>query len=363
MNLQEALATWRSDKPQHERRGIILPGVSQYLPDEWKVDYNLAMDAQPSLFTAPNAAVPAYLTTMIDPEVYRILYTPNKAAEIWGETKRGDWLWQTVMFSVIEGVGEVTTYGDFNENGHVGVNVNWPQRQNYLFQTIKEYGELEMERAGLAKLDWVAELDRSAAFAIDKFLNYSYFFGIQGLANYGSLNDASLPAPLTPSTKAAGGTAWINGSGVIVATANEIYGDIQALYIQLVAQSGGLVDQQTPMVLALSPASEGALTTTNSFNVNVYDLLKKNFPKIRIVSAVQYGKQSAANPQGVVAGNFMQLIATAIQGQRTGFAAFSEKMRTHPVVRAMSSFKQKVSAGTWGSVIRAPFAITSMVGI
>lgn len=363
MNRQEAMAAWQNDQARLAATGVVLPpSVVMYVPDEYRQDYTLAMDAQPALFTQPNSALPAYLTTMVDPDVIRVLYAPNKAAEVLGEVKKGDWLMQTTMFPIVELTGEVSTYGDFNENGHAGVNVNWPARQNYLFQVVKEYGELELERAGLARINWVTEMDNAAAVVISKFLNLSYLFGIAGLQNYGLLNDATLSAALTPTTKAAGGVKWIN-NGVIVATANEIYNDIQSLYIQLVSQSGGLVDQDTKMVLVLSPGSAGALTATNSFNVNVTDLLKKNFPNITVITAVQYGVTSAANPQGVAAGNYIQLIALELEGQKTGFAAFSEKMRAHPVIRAMSSFKQKVTSGTWGSVIRQPFAVSSMVGI
>ncbi len=60
----------------------------------------------------------------------------------------------------------------------------------------------------------------------------------------------------------------------------------------------GLIEADTKMVLAMSPASEGALTQTNSFNVNVFDLLKKNFPNIRVETAIQYGVTSTSNPQG-----------------------------------------------------------------
>jgi hypothetical protein len=41
------------------------------------------------------------------------------------------------------------------------------------------------------------------------------------------LNDPNLGPSLTPAPKAAGGVQWIK-NGAIVATANEIYADIQA---------------------------------------------------------------------------------------------------------------------------------------
>lgn len=362
MHLQEAVAKWRAHKPHFEVRGLSVPTVVRYLPDEWKRDFQLAMDTLPTLTTDPNSAIPALLTTSIDPEVTRILFTPNKAAEIFGEKRAGTWLDQTRLFPVVEHTGEVTSYGDYATSGRVGANADWPNRQAYLFQTIKEYGELELERAGLAKLNWVSELDQATATLLSKFLNYTYFFGVTGLQNYGLLNDPNLTASLSPATKGYGGTKWISG-GVVQATANEVFTDIQSIFYQLMQQTNGLVAADTPMVLAMSPQSEVALTATNSFNVNVHDLLKKNLPNLTIENAIQYGASTTSNTQGLAAGNLVQLIAKNLEGQDTGYCAFNEKMRNHPIIRDVSSFKQKVTAGTWGTIIRMPVAIASMIGV
>jgi hypothetical protein len=363
MNYAEAQAAFRNDVSRLASAGIFLPEVISYLPAEFKRDYALAMDAAGTLTTTPNSAVPALLTTMIDPTIIEILFAPNKAAEIIGENQKGSWLDDTILFPVVEHTGEVSSYGDFSENGHSGVNTNWPQRQSYLFQVVKEYGERELERAGLAKLNWVSEIDKAAATVLNKFQNVTYFFGVAGLQNYGLVNDPLLPASLTPGTKAANSPFWINASGAVTATANEVYTDIQSIFANLVANSGGLIEATDKLVLSMSPAVAVALTATNSFNVNVYDLLKKNFPNIRFETAVQYGKLTASNPQGIASGNLVQMICESVEGQQTGFAAYNEKMRAHAIIKAMSSFKQKVSAGTWGTVIRQPFAIASMIGV
>lgn len=362
MNFQEAQAAWAADKPLHEARGVELPTVVSYIPDEFKLNYNLAMDAQPTLQTTPNAGIPAFLTTMIDPSVYKILFAPNKAAQILGEVRKGTWIDKTAMFPTVEHAGEVSTYGDFDENGHTTVNESFPQRQAYLFQTMKEYGELELETAGLGRINWVSEVDAAAATVLSKYANLTYFFGVAGLQNYGLLNDPGLSASIAPSTKAAGGTKWIL-NGAINATANEIYADIEAIFIQLISQTTGLVDRETKLVLAMSPAVSVALTATNTFGLNVYKLLAENFPNIRFETAVQYGATSATNPQGVAAGNLVQMIAEELDGQQTGYSAFNEKMRAHKIIPASSSFKQKVTGGTWGSIIRMPIAIASMVGV
>ena len=78
---------------------------------------------------------------------------------------------------------------------------------------------------------------------------------------------------------------------------------------------------------------------------------------------MQYGVLSTGNPQGVAAGNLVQLIAEEIEGQDTGYCSFNEKMRAHPIIRAMSSFKQKVSGGSWGAIIRMPVGFASMLGV
>jgi hypothetical protein len=364
MNYSEAVSLWNEHRSALAQRGVNLPLVTSYLPDEFRHDYDLAMDAQPALSTTdPNSAVPAIFTTMVDPKVFKALFAPNKAAIILGEERRGTWVDDTIMLPVTESVGEVSSYGDYAESGTVNSNMNWPQRQSYLFQVVKQYGERELERAGVARINWVAELDYSGALMLNKFSNLTYFYGVSGLQNYGLLNDPHLPASLTPATKAYGGTSWYNGSSQVAATANEIYLDIENTFAQLVTQTSGIVNRETKMVLALGPASEAALTTTNSFNVNVSDLLKKNFPNLRVENAVQYGVYSSTNPQGIAGGNFMQLIAEEVDGQETGYCAFNEKMRAHKLIPAMSSYKQKVSGGTWGAILRQTMTIASMLGI
>jgi hypothetical protein len=344
-----------------EAAGLYFPGAMDFLKPEWKRD-SMAMDAQPTLITTANSAVPAFLTTFVDPDLVRVMTTPSKAAVIFGEVRKGSFVDSTAMFPVVEHTGEVSSYGDHSANGKAGANMNFPQRQNYLFQTIVEYGELEMERAGLAKVGWAAEVRNAAVTVLNKFQNLTYFKGVAGLQNYGILNDPGLSASLTPATKGAGGVTWFK-NGSPNATANEVFNDIQAIFVQLVNQTNGLVEADTPMTLALSPVSSVAMTFTNSFGVSVTDLLKKNFPNLKIETAVQYGAVTASNPQGSAGGEVVQLIAGKVEGQETGYCAFSEKLRAGAVIRHLSSFQQKMSAGTWGAIVRVPAAIASMIGV
>jgi hypothetical protein len=308
-----------------------------------------ACDALPTLITTSNSGIPAFLSTYIDPKMIEVLVSPMKAAEVVGsEVKKGDWTTKTAMFPMVESTGETSAYGDYSENGVAGMNANFPQRQSFHYQVMTQWGELELETAGLARIDYANRLNIASVLTLNKFQNKTYFFGVQGLQNYGLLNDPSLSAPIVPTTKAAGGTTWAN------ATALEILNDVQKLYKQLQTQANGLVELDTKMTLAMSPISEVYLTKTTEFNVNVSDILKKNFPGLKIVTAPEY---SAAS------GELVQLIVDEVEGQRTADTAFTEKLRAHPIVVQSSSFKQKKSQGTWGTIIYRPVFIAQMLGI
>lgn len=319
----------------------------------------MALDAQTQTVTYSNSAIPAFLTTVVDPKIIEILTTPMKAADIAGsEVKKGTWVDNTWLFPVIESVGNVSAYGDFSTTGRSSANANWPERQQHFYQTVTKWGERELARMGQARIDWASRLNIASVLTLNKFQNLSYFYGIKGLQNYGLLNDPSLSSPLSPGVKANYGTsstnAWFTSTGGINATGLEVFADIQSMFKLLQTQSQGLVDLNSNLTLAMSPGSEVALTLTTQFNVNVQDLLKKNFPNLVVKTAPEYAG---------TAGNLVQLIADEVEGQRTLEVAFSEKLRAHPVILDVSSFKQKKSQGTWGAIIYRPFLITQMLGV
>lgn len=330
--------------------GVHLSATAEYLKPEFANDFNLAMDAQPTMVTVSNAGIPAYLSNYVDPDLIRVLVTPMKAAQIFGETKKGDWTTLTAQFPIVESTGEVSSYDDYSNNGSVGANVNWEPRQSYGYQTITRWGEKELEMYGLAKIGYAAELSRASALVLNKFQNRSYFFGIAGMQNYGLLNDPSLSAPVTPAATGAGsGTTWATKDGAAV------YADISGLlYAKLIGQTRGMVERDVKMKLCMSPTSEVNLTKTNQYNVNVSDQLKKNFPNLTVETAVEYTTAS---------GELVQLIIESLDGQDTGYCAFTEKMRAHPVVTDLSAWKQKKSGGTWGAIIKQPLAVAQMLGV
>ena len=296
---------------------------------------SLGMDAD--LLTAPNAGILSMFTTYVDPRVIDVVVEPMKAAEIFGETKKGTWVDDFLQFPIAESTGETSSYDDFSENGMSGTNVNWEVRDTYYYQTIVEVGEREVERAGAAKLDWVARKQIAAALNLNKFQNKTYFFGVDGLRNWGILNDPSLLPSITLPT-------WAGADGQVV------YDGIAAVYAQLIDQTAGLVDRNDNMTLLLSPQAEVAFTRTNMYNVNVTDQLKKNFPNLRI---------EVAPEMSTAAGEAIKLIVDSYEGVDTVEPTFTEKLRVHPMVLGLSSWRQKRSQGTVGTIIYRPLMVAS----
>lgn len=308
-------------------------------------DFKLACDAQSELVTVTNAGIPSYLLNYLDPKVIAVLVSPMVAAQIVGETQKGDWTTSTAQFLVAEATGRTAAYGDYNNNGTSNSNVNFPTRQNFLFQAFLEYGQLEIAIAGKAKLDWASMQQQANALTLMKQLNDVYFFGVANLENYGLLNDPSLPAPITPTF------SWLTSAS---ATAYTIYQDIVRMYVQLQAQSNGVVKEDTAMVLALSPQNAVALKQITQFMTNSVEvLLRENFPNLRIEKAVQY-----ATP----AGQLVQLICENLEGQQTAECAFSSKLMAHNMVQESSAWKQKRSSGGYGTIIYRPYLIVGMLG-
>lgn len=331
------------------RYGIhFMRSLSEEVRDLSLMATDRAFDAQPQLVTAANAGIPSLFTTFVDPKIIETLIRPTKAAELYGETKKGTWVSDTAMFLVSERTGEVSSYGDFSQDGMSNANVNFPQRQSYHYQTNTRWGERELARAAEAKVDWANQVNMGSVLTLAKFQNFAYLFGIAGLQNYGGTNDPSLPAPIAPTA------SWYTLTG------DQVYADVLRLVQEEIAQGNGLVDAETSYTLGISPGNVTNMNKTNQFNVNTFDQVKKNFPNLKIVTVPEF----AINGGGAVVGGteLIQLIADNVEGQRTCEAAFTEKMRSHAMVVKTTSWEQKKSQGTWGVIFYRPVFVAQMLG-
>lgn len=311
----------------------------------------VGMDAQPGLVTSANAGVLLSSVSIIDPEVVRVIFTPMKAAQILGgEAQKGSWTDQIAYFPMAESTGQVASYNDYSSNGGVDVNAQWNYRQPYTYQSFKRYGENQLARWGAAGLNYASELDTALAIKFGKVQNKSYFYGITGLVNYGLLNDPSLITPISPGTKAnvTQGVTWL------LATAIEVYNDFKAIYTKLNVQMGYNLDMDAAMTLVTSTNRQPQLSVINDFGVTAKEMIAKSFPNVKFETAPEYT---------TVGGELVQLMVTDFEGVKTAYPAYTEKLRAHALVTEASSWAQKNSAGTWGTILRRPIAIAQMLGV
>lgn len=317
---------------------------------EWMGDDLQRMAHDANLITTPNTTVPAEFTAYIDPLVVEILTAPKRAREIFTEQKKGDWTTSYTKWEVIEPTGKTTPYSDYADGTTSGINVNWPTREQYLFQTTITYGDRESDMSGVAKLNLASQKQKAAAGIIDIDSNKFALLGVAGKEIYGILNDPNIPAAITAAAVGTGdSTYWADKSTV------QIYNDILALFAELVSQSKGLIDVHTPLKLCMSPNMSVNLGSATGFNVNVQDMIEKYFDNISVVTVPELSSSSA--------GETMLMIAPEVNATPTGFIGFSEKLISSRVVPELSNFRQKFVSTTYGGVILQPFAIAQMTGI
>jgi hypothetical protein len=330
---------------QVKQYGIIFNGARHWItPGSIP---RLAQDA--ALITSPNSTVPAELLAYVDPTIIEILTAIRNAREVFSEEKRGDWTTPYMKWRANEVAGNTAAYSDFGHSGTSGTNYEWHTREQYRFQTVTQYGDLEADMASEAKINLAADKQRAAATIIDIDSNKFYLLGVKGREIYGLLNDPNLnPAIAAAPAGAKGSTKWADK------TTQQRYRDILNLFARLVSQTQGLVSEQDELILTISPSARVLLGDATDFNVSVMKMLETYFSKLKLVSLPQLSGPS---------GETIQLIAPKVAGMETGLLGFGEKMRAGRIVPDLSSFSQKFTATTYGAVIRIPVAIAQMTGI
>ena len=327
---------------QLARAGIVLPSTVTNVSTPMEQYAMDAVSLTPTLVGTPNSGIPNYLTTYVDPKVIEVNVAPTAAAELIGESKKGDWTTLVAAFIQAEPTTKVATYGDYSADGSSDANINYPQRQSYFFQTWTRWGERQLEMAGAGRVDLASQLNYASALGLAKFLNASYLFGIAGLQNYGLTNDPRLPTPVTA------GASWAT------ATPDVIFNSLVAMFKALQTQGLGLIKQTDELRVGLDPTALADMNNVNTYGLAAAKLIKDAFPRMEFVAIPEYN---------TAAGRLVQMWAPKVEGQEVATCGFTEKMRAHAIERYSSYFRQKKSAGTWGAVIFKPFACTQQLGV
>jgi hypothetical protein len=327
--------------------GIHLPHGAQLLDEPARTKLVAAMDAAGPMVTMPNNGIPAMLTNYFDPRVIEVLVAPMNSELLYSAVQKGDWVTKTTTFMVVESTGETATYGDYSENGMSSHNVNFPQRQSYGFQTSTQWGDEQMAVAAKARLDYANRQQIASALILRKKENTINLFGVNGLQNYGLMNDPAQIPPVAP-PPGANGTTWASKNS------DEIYDDFVFLWGELIAQGNGLINTKTTVKVGIPNIVEQNLTKQNAYGQVLRERLKFAYPNMTIETIPEFA---------TAGGNLLQMIAVEIEGQPTGELGYAERMRAHGVVRHSSSYSEKKSGRNWGAILYYPNFIVQMLGV
>lgn len=326
-------------------KGFVFPQAKNFITDKNKA--YLAQDA--AMQTSPNGGVPHVFTTYIDPKVIEILTAPRNSREVFNEVKKGDWTDSHAQFSVVEMTGGTTPYTDFGNGGNSDVNINFPSREQYVFQTSIRIGERERDTSAKALIDLASQKQRAVATTLEMDSNRFNLLGVANKEIYGLLNEPNLPAAIVPQVGGGGTTAWADK------TSKEIYQDIIDLHSEQVKNSGGLINAGSDLVLMVSPGTSVQLATASDYNVSVLDMIKNYFTNLTVVILPELTTFGS--------GDLVYMVAREVSGYATGEFGFSEKMRAGSIVQQVSSWEQKYTSTTYGCILYYSFAVQSMAGV
>lgn len=320
-------------------------------------------DAAPiNYFGQANAGTPAMFSTWTEPKVRKALVVPCKAALIYGETQKGDWKSRTGYFPESAVSGFTTSYAPGKRDGATSANDNWVPRQSFLYQTWTEWDDYSAAMYSQAKIDWIAQQNAASIEVLKKAQNAYYLKGVEGLNNRGVLNDTNLREAITPNVKVSpSGTSLGGGQWTLTNDPMQVYGDIMKAVQELVDRTGGLIDTDTPMTLVVPSERMTFLNKSNQFmGFTVKQLLKQNFPNLKIVTLPEMGARLSGGMNAVC---MFQLFANRLEGDDVVTCAFNTKLRTFAVEIESDVRRQKKIQGTFGAFWFRPMAQVTMAGI
>lgn len=349
---------------QLKAKGIYVEGakgVMAYDTVNGKIKTNfsktaLAMDS--ALQTTPNVAYPASFFQYIDPQIVEILFGVTNANKIAPEVKQGTWADEFYTYTTEEAIGDVTAYSDRTENVTSEVNYEFQTREQARFETILQYGNLEVDKASQAKIALASRKQIAGANIIARKQNQFYLYGVSGKINYGLLNDPNLNASINPNTITIGGntyTTWADKTANDASNAgNHVFNDVLKLWSELSAKNGGNIDQNERIILAVSNNVVSYLSAPNQFGLTAMAMIKDNFPNLEVVQLPELSTQ---------AGEQIKMIVPSLYGVDTVNLVYSDKFRAMQVVQTVSGYKQKLVGTSYGAVVKRASLIATMTGV
>jgi hypothetical protein len=349
---------------QLKAKGIYVEGakgVMSYDTVNGKIKTNfsktaLAMDS--ALQTTPNVAYPASFFQYIDPQIVEILFGVTNANRIAPEVKQGTWADEFYTYTTEEAIGDVTAYSDRTENVTSEVNYEFQTREQARFETILQYGNLEVDKASQAKIALASRKQIAGANIIARKQNQFYLYGVSGKINHGLLNSSDLNPSINPNSITIGGSTYTTWADKIAHDAsnagNHVFNDVLALWSELSSKNGGNIDQNERIILAVSNNVVSYLSAPNQFGLTAMAMIKDNFPNLEVVQLPELSTQ---------AGEQIKMIVPSLYGVDTVNLVYSDKFRAMQVVQTVSGYKQKLVSTSYGAIIKRASLIATMMGV
>ncbi len=316
----------------------------------------LAMDS--AMQTTANVGYPTSLFQYIDPQIVEILFGVTNANRLAPDVKQGTWEQEYYNYAVEERVADVTAYSDRTENVTTEVNYEYNVRELARFQTVIQYGDLEVDKANQAKIALQSRKQLAGADIIARKQNQFYLYGVSGKQNYGILNEPNLNASINPNTITVGGstyTTWADKVANDTASAgNHVFNDVLKLWSELASKNGGNIDQNERIILAVSNAVVSYLSAPNQFGLTAMQMIKDNFPNLEVVQLPELSTN---------AGEQIKMIVPSLYGVDTMNVAFADKLRVGRVIQTVSGQKLKMVGTSWGCILKRSSLVATMTGV
>jgi hypothetical protein len=320
-----------------------------------------ARGAMDSAFTAPvtTASIPTPLQFLQQwlPGFVKVMTAARKIDDILGVKTVGSWRDQEIVQGIVEPAGVAGEYGDFTDIPFTNWNTNFERRTIIRGEAGIQVGMLEEERASAMRLNSAETKRQQAAVSLEILRNAVGFYGYDAGNNrtFGLLNDPNLLPYITSVT----GTGWIGASF------QAICNDIRIAVRTLRLQSQDQVDpEKVDLTLVLPTGKVDLLTTVTDFGISVRDWLTQTYPKIRVVSAPEFG---GANGTDDVFYLFADDIDSAIDGSSDGGEVFAQlvqtKFQTVGVEKRAKTYIEDYTNGTAGVLCKRPWAVVRVTGI
>jgi hypothetical protein len=308
---------------------------------------------QPTI--SPNSiAVPAQFLQNFLPGQVLVQTTKMSADEIIGLNIIGTWEDEELVQRQMEYTGQPVIYSDFESTPQSSWNQIFESRTIVRFLEGMQVGDLESLRSAKAFVDSASEKRNAAAVALNRLRDTIAWYGFNNGVNrtYGLLNEPSLLPYLTLPTG-----NWAT------ATYDQIIRDLMYIATNARTQSGGHFEPSTMECIMPLPINViGYLGVTTISGYSVMDWLARNFPKLQLISNVEF--QLAFGGLNV---GYLYPRSVVVDGSTDNGSVIDQNVpvtfRFNGSRRDTTYLEESYSMATAGVMVKRPLYVTRFAGI